>query len=40
MSLGMSMVPPSTISVPFKLFLFVMVEGWSKLMHGLVLSYG
>jgi type III secretion protein R len=40
MSLGMSMVPPSTISVPFKLFLFVMVEGWSKVMHGLVLSYG
>jgi type III secretion protein R len=39
MSLGMSMVPPVTISVPFKLFLFVLVEGWSKLMHGLVLSY-
>jgi type III secretion protein R len=40
MSLGMSMVPPVTISVPFKLFLFVLIEGWSKLMHGLVLSYG
>ncbi|MGC2778999.1 MAG: type III secretion system export apparatus subunit SctR [Bradyrhizobium sp.] len=39
MSLGMSMVPPVTISVPFKLFLFVLVEGWSKLLHGLVLSY-
>jgi type III secretion protein R len=39
MSLGMSMVPPVTISVPFKLFLFVLIEGWSKLLHGLVLSY-
>jgi type III secretion protein R len=39
MSLGMSMVPPVTISVPFKLFMFVLVEGWSKLLHGLVLSY-
>jgi type III secretion protein R len=40
MALGMSMVPPITISVPFKLFLFVSIEGWSKLFHGLVLSYG
>ncbi|MBJ7533114.1 type III secretion system export apparatus subunit SctR [Rhodomicrobium vannielii ATCC 17100] len=39
MALGMSMVPPITISVPFKLFLFVAIEGWSKLFHGLVLSY-
>lgn len=40
MALGMSMVPPTTISVPFKLFLFVGIEGWSQLFHGLVLSYG
>jgi type III secretion protein R len=39
MALGMSMVPPIAISVPFKLFLFVTIEGWSKLFHGLVLSY-
>ncbi len=39
MALGMSMVPPTTIAVPFKLFLFVSIEGWSKLFHGLVLSY-
>ncbi len=39
MALGMAMVPPITISVPFKLFLFVSIEGWSKLFHGLVLSY-
>lgn len=40
MSLGMIMVSPLVISVPFKLFLFVIVDGWSRLMHGLVLSYG
>jgi type III secretion protein R len=39
MALGMVMVPPITISVPFKLFLFVTIEGWSKLFHSLVLSY-
>ncbi len=39
MALGMSMVPPITISVPFKLFLFVTIDGWSRLFHGLVLSY-
>jgi type III secretion protein R len=39
MALGMSMVPPTTIAVPFKLFLFVSIEGWSNLFHGLVLSY-
>jgi type III secretion protein R len=40
MSMGMMMVSPLVISVPFKLFLFVMADGWSRLMHGLVLSYG
>ena len=39
MSLGMIMVSPLVISVPFKLFLFVVVDGWSRLIHGLVLSY-
>lgn len=39
MSLGMIMVSPLVISVPFKLFLFVMIDGWSRLMHGLVLTY-
>jgi flagellar biosynthesis protein FliP len=28
MALGMMMVPPSTISLPFKLMLFVLVDGW------------
>ncbi|MEP8022122.1 EscR/YscR/HrcR family type III secretion system export apparatus protein, partial [Vibrio parahaemolyticus] len=28
------------ISLPFKLLLFVLLDGWTKLTHGLVLSYG
>ena len=39
LALGMSMISPTTISIPFKLLLFVMLDGWSELMHGLVLSY-
>jgi type III secretion protein R len=39
MAMGMSSVPPTTISVPFKLFLFVAIEGWTRLVHGLVLGY-
>src|SRR5262249_19676176 len=39
LSMGMMMVSPVTISLPLKLFLFVMVDGWSRLIHALVLSY-
>ncbi|APF38708.1 type III secretion apparatus protein, YscR/HrcR family [Chelatococcus sambhunathii] len=39
MAMGMMMVSPMLISVPLKLFLFVAVDGWSRLMHGLILSY-
>jgi len=39
MAMGMMMVSPVTISLPLKLFLFVMIDGWSRLMHGLVLTY-
>jgi len=39
MSLGMMMVSPTMIAIPFKLFLFVAVDGWSRLVQGLVLSY-
>ena len=39
MSLGMMMVSPIVNSIPFKLFLFVAVDGWSRLVQGLVLSY-
>lgn len=39
MAMGMSSVSPTTISVPFKLFLFVAIEGWTRLVHGLVMGY-
>ena len=39
MSLGMMMVSPIMIAIPFKLFLFVAIDGWSRLVQGLVLSY-
>lgn len=39
LALGMSMISPTTISLPFKLLLFVSLDGWSRLVHGLVLSY-
>lgn len=39
MAMGMMMLSPTTISLPFKLLLFVLIEGWTKLAHGLVLSY-
>jgi type III secretion protein R len=38
-ALGMMMLSPTTISMPFKLLLFVLLDGWSKLIHGLVLTY-
>jgi type III secretion protein R len=40
MAMGMMMVSPTLISTPLKIFLFVAVDGWSRLMHGLILSYG
>ncbi len=39
LAMGMMMVSPTTISLPFKLLLFVLVDGWTRLIHGLVLSY-
>ena len=39
LAMGMMMLSPTTISLPFKLLLFVLVNGWVKLAHGLVLSY-
>jgi type III secretion protein R len=39
MAMGMIMISPTLISVPLKLFLLVGVDGWSRLMHGLILSY-
>lgn len=39
LAMGMMMVSPVTISLPFKLLLFVMVNGWTLLIQGLVQSY-
>lgn len=39
LALGMMMLSPTTVSLPFKLMLFVFLDGWSKLVHGLVLTY-
>ncbi|KMW56381.1 Flagellar biosynthesis protein FliP [Candidatus Rhodobacter oscarellae] len=38
-AMGMMMVSPAMISMPFKLLLFVLVDGWYRLLDGLVLSY-
>ena len=39
MSLGMMMVPPITISLPFKLMLFVLVDGWQLIVGSLAQSF-
>ena len=39
LALGMSMVSPTVIAVPFKLLLFIALDGWSALIHALILSY-
>ena len=39
MSMGMIMLPPSMISMPFKLLLFVTVNGWELLFSSLVQSF-
>jgi flagellar biosynthetic protein FliP len=39
MAMGMMMVSPIIISLPFKIMLFVMVDGWSLLMNALAGSF-
>ncbi len=39
MSLGMMMLPPVFVSLPFKLLLFVLVGGWSLIVETLLASY-
>ena len=36
MAMGMLMVPPISISLPFKILLFVLVDGWNLLIYSLV----
>jgi type III secretion protein R len=38
-ALGLQMMSPTIISIPFKLLLFVAIDGWNRLFQGLILSY-
>ena len=40
LSLGMMMVPPSTISLPIKLLMFVVIDGWALTIQGVVGGFG
>lgn len=40
MSMGMIMLPPVMISLPFKILLFVLVDGWNLVIKSLVISFG
>jgi flagellar biosynthesis protein FliP len=39
MSMGMMMLPPTTVSLPFKVLLFVMADGWHLIIRSLVSSF-
>jgi type III secretion protein R len=39
LALGMQMVSPATLSMPLKILLFVVANGWEKLLHSLALGY-
>ncbi|MBQ3032806.1 MAG: flagellar biosynthetic protein FliP, partial [Deferribacterales bacterium] len=39
LAMGMMMLPPMMISVPFKILLFILVDGWALLVTSLVKSY-
>jgi type III secretion protein R len=39
MALGLSQVTPTNVAIPFKLLLFVEMDGWSMLVHGLISTY-
>jgi len=39
LAMGMMMVSPMTISLPFKILIFVLLDGWTLLTHGVVMSY-
>jgi flagellar biosynthetic protein FliP len=40
LSMGMMMLPPVMISLPFKILLFIMVDGWYLMMRSLMASFG
>jgi flagellar biosynthetic protein FliP len=39
MSMGMMMLPPILVSLPFKILLFVLVDGWDLIVEGVVNSF-
>jgi flagellar biosynthetic protein FliP len=39
MALGMMMLPPVMVSLPFKILLFVLVDGWGLIIQALIGSY-
>ncbi len=39
MAMGMMMLPPAMISLPFKILFFIMVDGWSLLLQNVILSF-
>lgn len=39
MSMGMMMLPPTTISMPFKILLFVLADGWNLVISNLVKTF-
>jgi flagellar biosynthetic protein FliP len=39
MAMGMMMLPPAMISMPFKLLIFVLVDGWNLLIGNLIASF-
>jgi len=39
LALGMLMVPPSTLSLPIKVLMFVLIDGWSLVLEGVVGSF-
>ncbi len=40
LSMGMMMLPPSLVSLPFKILLFVLVDGWYLIVKSLMVSFG
>lgn len=39
MSMGMLMIPPVMISLPFKILLFILVDGWGLVVESLIKSF-
>jgi flagellar biosynthetic protein FliP len=39
MTLGMMMMPPTTIALPIKVLMFILIDGWSLLLRALVGSF-